>query len=188
MFGQLARIERRLDALLDKNEQIQRPNRWIRIGRLELEASWLSTLSPSMATSGYLYRNPNKSPAMLTEIAFHAQVISNPFDASRPVIPEPEAHIRVRLTMRTRHNSLMDNMDYKLPVQYFPVQSTTGIYWGAAVTTERTDLFKPNLLIEPDDFLWAEIWSNEFGQAQATLPVLVAGLTATVQNYTEARY
>lgn len=184
VFG---RIERKLDALIAKNEQIQRPNRWVRVSRLELNANWLSSLSPAQTTDGYLYRNNNKTPVLFTEIKLSFQVISVPFSASRPMTPDPDAFIKSRINIKTRHNSILDNVEYCVPVEWFPINETGGIYWGAAVYSKNEDTIKPNLLLDPDDFVWAEIWADEQLDAYHTFPKICAGITATFTHYKEPR-
>lgn len=185
MFG---RIERKLDKLISKNEQIQRPNRWLRVGRLELKANWLVPLSPQVEREGYLYRNVNTTPVILTELDITMQVISNPFSASRPMTPDPNACIHHTVTVNTRHNSIMDKTDYCVPVEWFPINETGGIYWGAAVVSNARDTIRPHLIIEPDDYIYARLTADEENDAYHTFPKTVMGIRSTVTDYKEVRW
>jgi len=187
LFG-IDKIERRLEALLEKNEQIQRPNNWVRVGRLNLNANWLGSLSPSQYSEGYLYRNVNKTPVLLTDIALYFQVISIPFSASRPMTPDPDSYIRHLVTLKTRHNTILDSAEYCVLVEWFPINENGGIFWGAAVANSMDDRIRPNLLLEPDDFIWGSIRADEVGDAYHTFPKTNASVTTTVTNYTEANH
>jgi len=188
LFKQLSRIEESLRNLTEKNEQIQRPNNWVRVGRLNLNANWLGTLSPIQTAENYLYRNINKAPVLLTDITLHFQLISNPFAADRPDTPDPDAYIRHLVTLRTRHNTILDAADYCVLVEWFPISESAAIFWGAAVMNRLRDEIKPNLIIEPDDFIWGSISADQVNDAYLTFPKINASITTTVTNYKEPRY